>query len=403
MVGPVERLRAWARGPDGARAPERKEGGFHGGALVFAGGQSDGASWSERGYVSAAREGFMRNPVAYRCVRLVAESTAAVPLILYDGSQEVAEHPMLQLLRRPNGAQDGAALVEALCGHLLLSGAAHLEAVALDGVPRLLHALRPDTVRTIAGADGWPTMVEVRHGEGVRRLALDGDGGRPPRILAIRLFHPLNGADGFAPLEAARTALDLHNAATRWNKALLDNSARPSGALVYQPGDGSNLSPDQFDRLKSELESGYVGAARAGRPMLLEGGLDWKTMALSPRDMDFVEARNGAARDIAVAFGVPPMLLGIPGDATYANYAEANRALFRLTVLPLVARLCAAVGDWLAALYGEPALRLGFDADRIEGLAQEREALWRRLGGAEFLSEDEKREAVGYGPRRTAR
>ncbi|WP_062016502.1 phage portal protein [Aureimonas sp. AU4] len=399
MVGPVERLRAWARGPAGARAPERKEGGFAGGSLVFAGGQTDGASWSERGYVSAAREGFMRNPVAYRCVRLLAESTAAVPLLLYDGAREVAEHPMLGLLRRPNGAQDGAALVEALCGHLLLSGAAHLEAVMLDGEPRLLHALRPDTVRTLAGNDGWPAAVELRHGASVRRLSLEGEGGRPPQVLAIRLFHPLGEADGFAPLEAARTALDLHNAATRWNKALLDNSARPSGALVYQPGDGSNLSPDQFDRLKSELENGYVGAARAGRPMLLEGGLDWKTMALSPRDMDFVEARNGAARDIAVAFGVPPMLLGIPGDATYANYAEANRALFRLTVLPLVSRLCAAVGDWLAALHGEPALRLGFDADRIEGLALEREALWRRLGGAEFLSEDEKREAVGYGPR----
>jgi phage portal protein BeeE len=50
-------------------------------------------------------------------------------------------------------------------------------------------------------------------------------------------------------------------------------------------------------------------------------------MGLSPKDMDFVEAKNGAARDIALAFGVPPMLLGIPGDNTYANYQEANRAL----------------------------------------------------------------------------
>ena len=109
-------------------------------------------------------------------------------------------------------------------------------------------------------------------------------------------------------------ALDLHNSAMSWNKALLDNSARPSGALVYQPKDGGNLTPEQYQRLKAELEDGYQGARRAGRPMLLEGGLDWKAMGLTPRDMDFIEARNGAARDIALALGVPPMLLGIPGD-----------------------------------------------------------------------------------------
>lgn len=134
--------------------------------------------------------------------------------------------------------------------------------------------------------------------------------------------------------------------------------------------------------------------------MLLEGGLDWKPMALSPREMDFIEAKNQAARDIAVAFGVPPMLLGIPGDNTYANYAEANRALFRLTVLPLLTRLTRTIGDWLADHHDESGrLRLGFDADRVEGLSMEREALWSRVGAAAFLSEDEKREAVGYGPR----
>ncbi len=75
-------------------------------------------------------------------------------------------------------------------------------------------------------------------------------------------------------------------------------------------------------------------------------------MALSPRDMDFMEAKNGAAREIALAFGVPPMLLGIPGDNTYANYAEANRAFWRQTVLPLAERTAAALGDWLGPAHG---------------------------------------------------
>ena len=156
---------------------------------------------------------------------------------------------------------------------------------------------------------------------------------------------------------------------------------------------------DQFERLKTELEEGYQGTERAGRPLLLEGGLDWKSIGISPRDMDFVEAKHVAAREIALAFGVPPMLLGIPGDNTYANLAEANRALYRLTVLPLLARTADALSAWLGAIYGEP-LRLWFDADQIEGLSAERDALWARLAAADFLSDDEKREAVGYQRRR---
>ena len=216
--------------------------------------------------------------------------------------------------------------------------------------------------------------------------------------LHLWLFHPLDDHRGFPPLEAALTALDTHNAAGRWNKALLDNSARPSGALVYAPKDGGNLTDDQFARLKTELEEGYTGASRAGRPLLLEGGLDWKAMSLSPKDMDFIEAKHSASRDIALAFGVPPMLLGIPGDNTYANYQEANRAFYRMTVLPLVARTVREMSAWLAPAFG-PGLRLWYDADQVDGLSAEREALWARLAAASFLSDDEKRQAVGYGSR----
>ena len=90
--------------------------------------------------------------------------------------------------------------------------------------------------------------------------------------------------------------------------------------------------------LREEIERLYQGSHNAGRPMVLSGGLDWKPMSLTPADMDFVEQRNVAAREIALAFGVPPMLLGIPGDNTYANFQEANRVFWRQTILPLASR-----------------------------------------------------------------
>nr|WP_316653288.1 phage portal protein [uncultured Gellertiella sp.] len=348
------------------------------------------AGWPGRDYAGLARHGFMRNPVAHRAVRLVAEAAANVPLLLYEGERELSGHPVLALLQRPNPRQAGPDFLEALYGHLLLSGNAYVEPVRLGAEIRELYLLRPDRVSVAEGRDGWPVAYLVQSAQGTRRIPV-----RDGALLHLKLFHPLDDHLGFAPLAAAEMALELSNAAATWNKALLDNSARPSGALVYQPKEGGNLSPQQYERLKQELEDGYSGAIRAGRPLLLEGGLDWKAMGLTPRDMDFTEAKNGAARDIALSLGVPPMLLGIPGDNTYANYQEANRAFYRLTVLPLLTRTAMALGAFLA---GEAALRLEPDLDQVAGLATERDQLWTRVGAAGFLSDAEKREAVGYGP-----
>lgn len=177
---------------------------------------------------------------------------------------------------------------------------------------------------------------------------------------------------------------------------LIDNSARPSGALVYQPKEGGNLSPQQHERLKRELAEGYSGAEGAGRPLLLEGGLDWKPMSLTPRDLDFAEAKNGAARDIALALGVPPLLIGLPGDNTHANYQEANRAFYRLTVLPMVSRTLGALVQGLAD--PDEAVRIDPDLDAVSALSPERSELWARVSAAPFLTDAEKREALGYAP-----
>jgi HK97 family phage portal protein len=243
----------------------------------------------------------------------------------------------------------------------------------------------------VPGPDGWPAAYDYAVGAETVRFAAAGEG--PAPILHLTLFHPTDDHYGLSRMEAAAAALDIHNAAGAWNKALLDNAARPSGALVVS---GHALSESQFERLKADLDANYQGAANAGRPLLLEGGVDWRPLSLSPKDMDFVEAKAAAAREIALAFGVPPLLLGLPGDNTHANYAEANRAFYRQTVIPLVRRTAEAIAHWLAPAFGE-GLVLEPDLDAVEALSAERESLWRRVSAATFLTEDEKREAVGYG------
>lgn len=351
--------------------------------------------WSDRGYASLSHEGVMKNPVVYRCVRLIAESAARVPLVAAERGGGLTDHPLAALLAHPSVNQAGPALFEEIFAQLQTAGNAYLRALLVEGEVRALFALRPDRMRVVPGANGWPIAYSYTAGGRSEQLSQDT---RPiPEVLHLKLFHPLDDHYGLSPLAAAGTSLDIHNAAARWNKALLDNAARPSGALVYA-GTAGNLTRDQFARLKSELEEGFQGAANAGRPMVLEGGLDWKSMALSPRDMDFIEAKNAAARDIALAFGVPPMLLGIPGDNTYANYAEANRSFWRQTIVPLVRRVAASLTDWLALAFGED-LAITPQLEQIEALAEDRSALWARVGAAGFLTDDEKRELVGLPPR----
>ncbi len=350
-------------------------------------------AWSPRDTVSLTRTGFSGNPVGFRSVKLIAEAAAALPLVLQDRERRYDVHPLLQLVNSPNGAQGKAELLEALYGQLLLSGNGYIEAVAgEDGVPLELHVLRSDRMSVVPGADGWPVAYEYAVGGRKHRFDASGE---PSPICHIKSFHPQDDHYGFSPMQAAAMALDVHNSASRWSKSLLDNAARPSGAIVYRGAEGQgSLSSDQYDRLVSEMESHHQGARNAGRPMLLEGGLDWKPMGFSPSDMEFQKTKEAAAREIALAFGVPPMLIGIQGDATYANYQEANRAFYRLTVLPLATRVAAALADWLGQFTGE-AVELKPDLDQVSALSAERDAQWARVAQADFLSDAEKRSLLG--------
>ena len=360
---------------------------------VIAYASSGRVAWSPRDTGSLTRQGFSANPVGFRVVKLIAEAASALPLVCQDAEARYETHPILSLIGRPNTGQGQAELFEALYGQLLLSGDGYIEVVLDDaGAPTELHVLRSDRMSVVPGPDGWPIAYEYKVGGRKHRFpVVDG----VSTVCHVKAFHPQDDHYGHSPMQAAASAVDVHNAASAWSKALLDNAARPSGAIVYKGPEGSEtMTADQYDRLLGEMETHHVGARNAGRPMLLEGGLDWKPMGFSPSDMEFQKTKEAAAREIALAFGVPPMLLGIPGDATYSNYQEANRAFYRLTVLPLVQKVTGAMSHWLGGFSGDLA-ELKPDLDQVPALAVEREAQWRRVSDAGFLSDAEKRALLG--------
>ncbi len=365
----------WASRMFGA-ATERKSGWRPTSFAALAAGDA-GPPASYEGRLVAA----MRNATAYRAIRLVSEGLASVPLHVAG-----EDHPVLGLVTPQ--------LLEPLAVHLLLHGNAFVQTgLGLGDLPVALWTLRPERMQVETDPDGMISGWIYRVNGRAVRLSAEGSPG-DPGILHMKAFDPLDDHLGTGALPAATAAIAMLEQAGRWNRSLLANAARPSGALVLDSDEGP-LSSEQFARLREEVEAGFQGAINAGRPMLLEGGLKWQPLAMTPAEMDFQKAREAAAREVALAFGVPPMLLGQPGDSTHANYAEANVALWRLTILPMLERILAGLSQYLAQWW--PGLRLEADLDRIPALWSDRERLWRHVGEAQFLSDDEKREMLGWG------
>lgn len=359
------------------------------------------AVWTQRDFARLAREGYQRNVIVYACVWMTARACADVPLAIMrtKGTTDNVEttDPRLEaLLNRPNPLEDGVAWRQGMFSDFLLGANAFAERVDVGGIPRELYRWRPDRTRVVPGPLGFPQAYEFNVGGEVKRVDVDIPAGNIP-VMHWRDYNPTDDFYGMSAIDPAAFAVDSHTGAVAWNKALLDNSAQPSGALVYAPKEGSGkLTDEQWSRLKAELDQTFSGAQNAGRPLLLDGGLDWKEMGLSPKEMSFVDGKNSAARDIALAIGVPPLMLGIQGDNTYANYAEANKAFYRQTVLPLVGQFCRVLNYWLVPSFGKN-LRIEADVDDLPVFADERAALWDRIEKSTILTTDEKREMLGFG------
>ena len=365
------------------------------------------AVWTPRNYEALAREGYQKNVVVYASISEVAKGGASVPFQLFrrqgEELREIKNHPLLTLLKRPNPMQGGAAFFQAVYSYYQIAGNSYLEAVRVglngSGEPRELYTHRPDRTKVVPGVWGFPLAYRYTVSGIEKDWDVDPATGDSPFFLHVKTFHPLNDWYGMSALEAAAFSVDIHNQTGGWNKSLLDNGARPSGALTYTAGKGepSVMGEDEYKRLKSQIDEDFVGAANSGRPLILEGGLGWQEMSLSPKEMDYIQSKNTSARDISLAFGVPPQLLGIQGDSTYNNQREARLALYEQTILPMVDLFVAELNQWLVPMFSDD-LVLKYDEDQINALAPRREVVWEKVGGATFLTDNEKREAVGYEP-----
>lgn len=342
---------------------------------------------------------YKQNVIVYRCVNLVSQAASHVPWQIFTikgGNRHLEPyHPAAKLLKKPSANKGGAEFFSELISSKMLFGNSYILAAGPDKIiPKEIYLLQSQGTNIVI-EQGRAIAYKYHTNSGTKLYPIN-PVTRMSRVLHVKNYNPSNSLVGLSCLDAAAASIEVHNMASRWNSNLLKNGARPSGALVVKDGNGY-LSDEQFDRIREELNEKYTGSARAGRPMILEGGLDWREMSISPKDMDFIESKNAAAREIALAFGVPPQLLGINGDNTYSNMQEARLALWEETLIPLLDKLSDSMSNWFSYLFGEEII-VDFDRDAISALTDKRENLWDKIKSSDFMTINEKRHFVGLSP-----
>jgi len=352
-----------------------------------------------------AKEGYKDNAVVYKCVNEIANGASSIQINVFDGDTKLDNHPLIELLNRPNPTQAGNEFFQSLYSFLLLSGNAYVLKVGSEQrQPKELHLLRPDRVKVEPSSTSVPKgYIYTVEGVIVNSYPVDSETGLS-EVKHFKLWNPTDDYYGLSPVTPASTDIDQHNFSAKHNVNLLMNGARPSGAIVFKPkdevGQSVQLTESQRQQVLSDLEQRFKGTDNAGRAMLLEGDFDWKEMGLSPKDMDFLQMKNMSARDIAMCFGVPSQLVGIPDAQTYSNVQEARLALYEETIIPIARRIESDLNEYLAPLYNER-VRIEYDIDSIPAMAERRRRIYENVTVAVregIISRNEARDRLGLEP-----
>ena len=350
-------------------------------------------------YDDLSEIGYKKNVIVYRCVHLISRALSSVDWILKESTENdeadkiIYKHDILDMIEKPNSKQYKSTFMESAVSYILLSGNCYIMVVRdNEGKPKELHLLRPDRVRVVPGNNSIPVGYEYSVGNNRQFFEVDQESGLSD-ILHIKLFNPLDDWYGMSPVEVAVSSINQHNAIAQQNISFLQNGGRPSGALMYK----STLDPIKRQELRGNLRSLYEGGRNAGKILLLEGDFEWREMGLSPKDLDFISGKEISAKEIALAFGVPPILIGVMSSATFSNYKEARYNFWEETLIPMLNIFAGEMSNWMKHIF-QTELTLCYDIDSIQALSSRRESEWKKIGDADFLTTNEKREAFGYAP-----
>lgn len=362
------------------------------------------------GYEQLSADGYHLCAVANTCIRRIAKATAALPIKLQrhgaDGrwqdldATEDDEHPLMQLLRRPNPKMTKEEMLEAVFTSRMIAGESFLlPFTGTSAQPLELWWTMPNRWHCVPGEDGLVQSWIYKTGKGERPFPMDVQEGTVKPVLFWKTHNPTDEWRGLGELGSAKLQLMQTNGASRWNANLIKNNMRPPGVLSYEPSDGmgKTLGRSQRQSVENEIRTKLSGPGGAGSSLVLDGGWKWQEMSVSPKDLDWLSGQQYADRTICFVLGYPPIMLGIPGDSTYKNYSEARTSFYQDTCIPLLKSLLSYLNEELVPAFGDD-IRLVVDEDNIDALTEKRNEMWDRVEKSTILTINEKRERVGLDP-----
>ncbi len=348
------------------------------------------AKWTDKNYENYIKETYMKNVISFRCIFYVATCLAQVKWGLFQEQDteriELTNTDYNKLLKRANPFDSYVVLIQKVISYLMITGNTYIEKVMAGKKIKELYCLRPDKIQIKLnertgeiGKYVYDQKIEFE----VNPITLKSD------LLQIKLFNPDDDFFGMSITEPTAREIDSSNEAIEWQKKMLENEGRPGMAVLVE-----YLSEEQYDRLEKRLNDKYRGSSNAGKTIILEGEgtKDIKPYSWSPKEMDWIESNRELARRVCLGYGVPPMLLGIPGDNTYSNMQEARAAFWEETIIYYLNLLKGELNNWL---FEDDKIFLDYDISQVPAMAYKQELIWTRIKDANFLTINEKREAVG--------
>lgn len=350
------------------------------------------------GYTKYAQEGYSKAATVFVCVNKIAAAASGVELLTYDVSnplepQEVANE-VSTLFRKPNPDQSWRRFASELLSYLLIGGNAYI-LIVRRGEENMSLELG-NKKRNLIGLwninPGFLTLrkdgqYDYSNGEETKVYPAE-------RILHLHTFNPEDPTVGLSPIQVASLAIDENLMGKKWNIKLMLSGGTPTGAFVSKMA----LDTERREKIQQRYQDSYAGWLNAGKPLVLEGGLEWQSLGIPPKDIEWMNSRKLSTHEICNVYGVPPELVGYPEHRTYNNYAEAREAFYTETALPWLDFLLEEINERLIKpTYGE--YELVYNPDKIKALQENVDELWKRAieGKREgLLSLNEARQIVGY-------
>lgn len=342
----------------------------------------------------------------FSAVQLIADEVASIQPYLYDktDSEFIRNHELLDLLNAPNADITGSEFFEQISSYFLITGNCFIIAHGdVNKPPKELFVVPPYYITLNPGADNFVESIDVSgdfiYSESFVRKEVNGHfryyAGPDKEIWFIKEFNPRQNNSnlyGMSKLMPIYYELEQYLNASVHNLSLLMKGARPSGAFKAP----EMLSDDQFERLKEQIDVNFVGSSNAGRPLLLENNVDFLPMAMTNKDMDFLELKRSVANAIYIALKIPLPL--ISGDyATYSNMEIAKLSLYDNAVLPLVNRLYSELTNFLLPRYGiDTQYKLYYSTEEVSALEPRANEEINKIKNIGVLTINELRAKMGY-------